>query len=762
MNDELRRKAVVRKAIYFGIILALFTLSMFWRGVFTLPIGDLDRALKLDENNNPVPLRAVDVVARLPIRYQADDLELRELDMGDPEIAGAAAQVSLIGFRGAVVTLLWRAAIKKQVRGEYQEMEFYSRLVSRLQPHFIEPWIFQAWNISYNVSVETDKLGDQYYYIAKGISFLSEGERINTRTHRRGGAAYRIGSPDIRFQIGFYYQNKFTVADKVETLRCLAQLSNIPPGDRDPKKLTVDGTVKGRVDPDRFLKFCENNPQLVRRMKKAVVNPLNNKIEGLNLKTPEEVVDFLAVNQLIPARYLPTGELAPEESQFPVFPKNDPQNDPGLNTFMQRVLTRPHDTIDMLHAARAWFSYAQEVVPPPSRPGEDGVPMAVPRKGEYDEFRYRIPLRPALIEFRKSPCRSQTYLAERLQKEGWIDRTSVWSPDEATDNKWFPQTTTPVRLKAGLSSVEEWLEAYNMFKEYGQRNGMDPKHRLIQEEIARPSEILGPLGQQLMREYSDEELKQMGIPKEALDARTAIMHYDQNRHITNYQYFLDSCLLETDPRISTSRQLLWDAKTAHATGDEAREIEIRVKAAAEWRSAISDAKFQSFYQSERTDQMHELTNEQEMTLATLLKTTSAVNQRIEPTKVAVAIAGSATSSTMSGTLLTQLISLDEAKARIAMATPSADLNQRVAELMKAAASAPGVKADPEITRRGLINTEFSWMKDSMERGFISPWVRESIRKTYLRDKGYIARQDEAPSGPGSEPPSGTPPGGAGR
>ena len=57
-------------------------------------------------------------------------------------------------WRGVVTTAMWRAAIEKQKRHEFQEMELLIRTVSRLQPHFITPWIFQSWNIAYNVSVE--------------------------------------------------------------------------------------------------------------------------------------------------------------------------------------------------------------------------------------------------------------------------------------------------------------------------------------------------------------------------------------------------------------------------------------------------------------------------------------------------------------------------------------------------------------------------------------------------------------------------------
>lgn len=757
MNDVLRRKVLVRKAIYFAVILALFTLSMFWRGVFRLPVGDPERGVKVDpDTNQPLPMRWQDEVARLPIRFKADDLELRELDMGDPEVAGAAAQVSLVGLRGPVVTVLWKTAINKQVRGEYDKMEFYARLVSRLQPHFIEPWIFQAWNISYNVSVETDRLGDQYYYIAKGISFLSEGDRINTKTYRRGGQAYRIGSPDIRYQLGFYYQNKFNVADKVETLRCLANLSCIPPADRDPTKLTVDGKANGLVDPERFLKFCEANPQLVRRMKKADKKVVNGKevVEGLNLKTPEAVVEFLAVNRGVPARFLPTGAEAPEDLQFPVFPKTDATN-PALDGFVKGVLdrTKPTDGVDVMHAARAWFEYAQEVVPPPKY----GEPSAVPRPGEYDEFRYRIPQRPALIVFRTSPCRSQTYLAERLQKEGWITADTSWDPDATTDDRWFPggvggRTAHP--LRAPLNAQAEWKNTYDLWAKFGKANGMDLEHKRRQEDLAAVTveKGLGPLGGPLAREYSKEELDKLGITPDAMRARQAVVYFEQNRHITNYQYFLDTSLMEMDDQVAQARQLLWEARQLHESGEEAKELAVRVRAAALWRQAIAN-KHRTFYTtSDRNDTTHDVTLEQEVDLAKLLEGTPEVTRRVAATRLAYGLGG-AGAVALAGPSIPRQVAADEATLRIAAAYPSVEVDRRVAELMQEAERV-GAKPDRDVTRRGVIEREFPWMKTSMDPTETSPWVRMSVRMAYLAKIGEIKPiQPPADGPPPDQPPT---------
>ncbi len=516
MNDQLRRKALIRKGIYFGVLLALFTLSMFWRGVFRLPVGnpesepDRDASGKITQD-----VSALDQFARLPIKHQATTLELRELDLGDTEVAGSLAQVSLVGFRGLVVTWLWTSTINSQRRGEYDEMEKTASMLTRLQPHFIDPWVFQAWNISYNVSVETEKMGDMYYYIARGISFLAEGDRINSRKYRRGKEEYAVGSPDIRYQLGFYTQNKFTVADKVETLLCLSQLSLIPPAERNPDNLRDPATKK--VDLVKFRDFCEKHPQLVRRMKKFEESPYSKQKEGLNLYTPEMVLQFLETNWRLPARYDVSKEGYPawaEEKAFPVFPRTDPQSDPSLARYLTTLKAMEadatatgRDSLDIRRVARAWYEHAQAVIPPP----KEGEPGSAPDPSDYDNYKYRIPQKPTLIVFRSAPSRSQAYVAERLRKEGWFD-------NEPPTKEWFDANAPELGRDAA---------ARDAFVRWEVDAGSDPSRTwfLLGEPVAMRQKLAarGVKAEDtadLLAASSPKEVEQVlrriGIPKESL------------------------------------------------------------------------------------------------------------------------------------------------------------------------------------------------------------------------------------------------------
>jgi len=185
MNADLLYKARLRKGSYLVAVLLLFSFSLLWRGVIPLPFANAAAASERERKGEPQPF--ADRMAASTLLSQADRLELRELDQGDPDVATSAAQYALVGIRGPIVTGLWWAAIEKQKRNEWQEFQQLIELVTHLQPNFITPWIFQSWNIAYNVSVENEKLSDMYYYISQGINLLAKGDRVNTKTYRARG-----------------------------------------------------------------------------------------------------------------------------------------------------------------------------------------------------------------------------------------------------------------------------------------------------------------------------------------------------------------------------------------------------------------------------------------------------------------------------------------------------------------------------------------------------------------------------------------------
>src|SRR5581483_2790210 len=383
------------------------------------------------------------------------------------------------------------------------------------------PWIFQSWNIAYNVSVEQDKLNDMYFYIARGIELLAEGERRNKR------------SPDMRYQIAFYYQNKFGVSDKVRTLRCLFALSCMPPADRNtsPGNLTK---ADGSVDEAAFRRFCEKYPHLVRRLH-----------DQLNCKRPSDVIDFLRENRTVPSRYNDATDLADADRQFPVLP---PQFEEGREEAYPGMETK--DDFTGFRAARAWFAYANVLVPP-NPTDEEGrpIPSPTPRLTPEEQFKYRIPRLPMLIVFRQGPPRAQTYQAELEGKEGWFDEEG-WRVDEGVDenDRWFPRED--VVLGAGVAwSLREWQDAALMWRKHGEAYALSldaAQLRRLREDAQKVPSL-----------PTDLEGVTDPVVLKAARARLAEQFYHQNRAVTNFAYFLAQAEAEAKRETVDARKTLW-------------------------------------------------------------------------------------------------------------------------------------------------------------------------------------------------------------
>src|SRR5262249_50546917 len=203
------------------------------------------------------------------------------------------------------------SAKEKMEKNQWNELELLVRSVTKLQPHFVRPWLFQSWNLSYNVAVQCDREGDQYFFITRGIELLSEGERQNKF------------NPKVRFYVGYYNQHKIMLADRTNMLKALYQMSCIDPAQRDARRFRKPN-AEGRLTLDvlEFEKFCQEHPQLVRGLR-----------EKVRCETPEHVVQFLEENYRVPSIYVDdpermkrpwsredTTSLRPVGDRFPVLP----------------------------------------------------------------------------------------------------------------------------------------------------------------------------------------------------------------------------------------------------------------------------------------------------------------------------------------------------------------------------------------------------------------------------------------------------------
>ena len=601
--NPLQRAALRRKLYYFAAILGLFTVSMFWRGMLDIPLSG---------GGQTAAHRFADRVASRTILDQSRRLELREIEQGDPEIMGTIARLALTGSRGFAVTLLWYDAIEKQKRNDFHEFEQRVRAVTTLQPHFITPWIFQSWNIAYNVSVEMHSLGDMYFYIARGIELLAEGERRNKR------------SPDIRYQIGFYYQNKFGVSDQVQTLRCLFNLSCIPPNEWDPSPGNLTN-ADGSVNLVAFQKFCEDHPHLVRRLRgEERWDPSKRETsETLRCRTPADVIEFLRANRKVPSRYRSATELADRGQQFPILPPKFPEaRDDEAHPDMETGKAKP-DFSGFL-AARAWFGYANTLVPPnPRDEFENPIPSATPQPGEYDAMKYRVPRLPMLIIFKQGPPRAQTYQAEMMQKDGWFDAEG-WEVDAGIDDNdaWFsdeiPGTggrrkkwAKPVVIGTGSEwSREAWLTAARMWRTHGEENAQILSESRLQQFRADAnippggSDQVGYPGEPTPEQRSDPNFMRW------FRAISALFYYHQNRNVTNFPYYLASAETEQLPETIEARKILWKASQARKLGQRSLAVKLYEDGLEKWKQVL--LRNPNFHRPEKLSTIEEQTYEYEL------------------------------------------------------------------------------------------------------------------------------------------------------
>jgi hypothetical protein len=399
-GSNFQQQSRFRKFMYFGIILVLFAVTL---GIRNFP--------------------------KYGLNDQAQELSIRDEDLGEGDLTSQAIRLSLVGSRGITICGLWAAAQDKQMKHKWNELELIVRSLTKLQPHFIAPWRFQSWNLAYNVSVESDRVKDKFYHITRGIDLAAEGERKNK------------GNPDLRWDVGYFHQDKIGIADEANTLSCLFQMSCIDPLERRPDRFR--SKASNIVDHmDKFKDFCEKHPMLVRRLR-----------ETLRCKDPEDIVDFLEANQKIPSRFedVTSGgeqDITPLKSPEDQFPPLPPQSRYGVN-WNELTVDSPSsdlgDSFDHFAVARAWFCYGQDPLDDPDHP--------------------RKPKLLAGIIFKGYPSRAQHYLAEKLEKEGWFD--SGWE----IPNWKFPGSLT---VGKGVPWAEDaWKKAYDMTVFRGERSGLN-------------------------------------------------------------------------------------------------------------------------------------------------------------------------------------------------------------------------------------------------------------------------------------------------
>ena len=114
----------------------------------------------------------------------------------------AFTTVALGGFRGLISNYLWIRADDLQQQDKYFEAAQLASWITDLEPHLPVVWVFQSWNMAYNISIkfkenETGVYSDRWRWVNNGIELL-----------RDKGRLYNPNDPLIYFQLAQFFQHK--------------------------------------------------------------------------------------------------------------------------------------------------------------------------------------------------------------------------------------------------------------------------------------------------------------------------------------------------------------------------------------------------------------------------------------------------------------------------------------------------------------------------------------------------------------------------
>jgi hypothetical protein len=109
----------------------------------------------------------------------------------------AFTTVALGGFRGLISNILWSRENELQNDDKFFEMAQLSDWITKLEPHFSQVWVHEAWNMAYNISVKFKDYPDRWRWVQNGLELL-----------RDQGLRYNPDDILIHRELAWFFQHK--------------------------------------------------------------------------------------------------------------------------------------------------------------------------------------------------------------------------------------------------------------------------------------------------------------------------------------------------------------------------------------------------------------------------------------------------------------------------------------------------------------------------------------------------------------------------
>ena len=124
------------------------------------------------------------LVAALLAAGAAGQFALSRINPSKNRAAGESAAALLGGFRSVAAEVVWFRIDWLQERGRFSEIAQLSSILSFLEPHVPEVWVYSAWNLAYNISARIPREEDRWVWGEESVSLLRDkGLKWNPSSH---------------------------------------------------------------------------------------------------------------------------------------------------------------------------------------------------------------------------------------------------------------------------------------------------------------------------------------------------------------------------------------------------------------------------------------------------------------------------------------------------------------------------------------------------------------------------------------------------
>lgn len=357
------------------------------------------------------------------LNHDRDNLGLtRTAVLENAPPALAFTTVALGGFRGLISNFLWIRANDLQQDDKFFEAAQLADWITKLEPTFTQVWLFQAWNMAYNISVKFKEnapgvYSDRWHWLQRGIELL-----------RDDGLRYNPNDILIYRELGWFFQHKMGQdlddANMYYKSQWAAQMTNFfgfdgtnfgpllhPQTPEDFKRLEIL-TNQYKIDP-QFAKTVDEEygpfdwllPEAhaiywgAKALDEAKKNP--DKVKADDLTTVHRIIyqslaQAFKHGRVIANPFTGTYALGPNldlighlNAAYTNFYAEEPdrgQKDGILKAhrnFLRDAIYFLY-VADRMHEAQQWFNYLKEKYP--DKPIVENQPDSLPKNLTLDEY----------------------------------------------------------------------------------------------------------------------------------------------------------------------------------------------------------------------------------------------------------------------------------------------------------------------------------------------------------------------------------------